>query len=305
MKKLTLGRMIVALVMILFCCMVGIALTGCRGGLFGGRQSPDAGKGDIKVYEIHFASNANSIANIGNAGTQSPMYQAPEGDVETAPAAGGTGAYVTTPTMPASGAQNAGTLAAKYGMQVINDGNKRSAETDTSAAAQLVAGNTQTQAGMNPATTQRQGTSNAGGSVTGTNEANPTRQTTVPVNLSGTGTAAQTPTATIAGAGSQPGAVSGGTTDATEATAPTTLTDTIPTAEAGTTGVETVRKVVANADGTLTVTTDQGTHTGKLLSQPSAAGKPYVFMRSDNVPVTMTATGDLANQLCAGCGETQ
>ncbi len=166
--------------------LVGCACTGCRGGLFGGRQSPDQGNGDIKVYEIHIAPEAKSVVNIGNAGLQSPLYQAPK-DGST-PAEGNGATRVTTPTMPAStGTGNAGTAAGETVMLIVNDGNKRTAESDVAAAAQLLAGNTGTQGTQTPAQVQRQGTATPTSTSTATPTVTETPTIAVPVSLAGQG----------------------------------------------------------------------------------------------------------------------
>ena len=196
------------LILLLSAALLLVALcAGCRGGLLGGAGA-EAGRPTIKVYEVHFATGANSIANIGNAGTQSPMYQSPE----TATEKDGAGPYFTGGTMPASGGTNAGTAQGKYVQQNVNDSNKRSAESDISAAAQLLAGNTQSTGTQTPAQVQRQGTATPTSTTTANPEHNPALQVNPATALTGQGTAQVTnPTSTLVGASSQPGAVTGGT----------------------------------------------------------------------------------------------
>lgn len=143
--------------------LVGCTTCGCRGGLFGGRMNPagdGAGRSTIKVYEINIAENARSIVNVGNAGQNVPMYQARE----QAGTQDGEGAVrVTTPTMPATGGANAGTAAGENVILTVNDGVKRSAETDAAMAAALQAGVTGSTMGQTTPVGQRQGTSQGTG----------------------------------------------------------------------------------------------------------------------------------------------
>jgi hypothetical protein len=282
-----LGVMLVLLAALIF-------MSGCKGGLFGGSHSPDVGTPPIIVYNTINHPGSRSITNNANTGTLSPMYQAPEGEVEAAPAAGT--AYVTEPQMPASGAQNAGTQANKFGIQVINDGVKRTAETDLSAAAQLMAGNTQSNAGQTPATAQRQGTATPTATQTANPEHNPALQVNPATALTGQGTAQVTnPTSTLAGASSQPGAVTGGSGtgtatsgDRTDTTDRTDLTDR-----------ESVTAVTANADGTKTVTTASGkTMTGKAMGPfQSGTETVWVLLLADGTAVRLNATGANATAL--------
>jgi hypothetical protein len=280
-----------------------LALTGCRGGLFGGAGADAGLTREIKLYEIHFATGANSIANIGNAGTQSPMYQSPEAATET----DGAGPYFTGGHMPASGGTNAGTAQGKYVQQNVNDANKRSAETDASAAAQLMAGNTQSTGTQTPAQVQRQGTATPTSTTTANPEHNPALQLNPATALTGQGTAQVTnPTSTLAGASSTPGAVTGGTGAATGQTGQTS-----PTGQTGLTGQtgqttstagELVTTVTANPDGSKTVTTDTGTsYTGKIADvfPPTGTGTETtaVLLLSDGTPVKLRATGDNALRL--------
>lgn len=146
-----------AWLIVLVLAAAGCTTCGCRGGLFGGRMNPtgeDAGRSTIKLYEITISPNARSIVNIGNAGTQSPMYQAAEGEAGETP--GGA-------TMPAEAGTNAVTAQGKYVLQGVNDATKRSSETDAALAAALQAGVTGSTQGQTTPVGQRQGTSQGTG----------------------------------------------------------------------------------------------------------------------------------------------
>lgn len=275
--------------------LVGCTTCGCRGGLFGGRQSPDAGKGDIYVYRIQNEPGSRSVTNIGNAGTQSPMYQAPEGVIEGG-GGDGAGTYVTTPAMPANGAQNAGTAAGKYILQTINDGVKRAAETDTSAAAQLIAGNTQSQGTMTPATVQRQG------------EATTTSTATQTPTQTKTTTIAPATALTGAGDASVPGAsaIAAGPTSAPVVTTanPVAAPAAVAPVATGTAQYETVTTVIRNPDGTYSVTTDAGNaYTGTVIAVPVNGGTMAQITRANGQKAYLMATGANAELLCPGCSE--
>jgi len=266
MKTLTLGRMIVALVMILFCCMIGIALacavSGCAG--FG------SGTPKTALYTFNIAKDAKSTIVVGSAGTQTYMPQT----LEVADVPDATKLTATTgPELLASGATAAGVAKGKMSQVIVGaDNAKRTAENDVSAAMQALAGNEQTTAGQTPAMVQRQGEAAATGTTTSTPMA--TKTTTVKIPLTGQGSATVDDASTNTGTGT--------------ATPSETAT---PAAEAGTTGVEVASKITKNADGSYTVVTDKGTHTGELLRTPTEAGGQYVLLRTDGSPVAFTCVG--------------
>lgn len=190
--------------------LVGCTTCGCKGM---GKGPEDLGRGTMKVYEFNVASNAKCVFNIGNAAAQAPMYQEGEAAVEEASGE----AYVSTPAMPATATTgNAGTAAGKYIIQTVNDGTKRSAETDAALAAAL---QSQTQASQQ-GTVAPQGL--RGGTV-GTTTGNPvstptlTDTTTIAPNLpiTGQGTAQVTSPAAGAGGGSATGGAGSGTANST------------------------------------------------------------------------------------------
>ncbi len=156
--------------------LVGCACTGCRGGLLGGAGA-DSGRPGVTMYTFNNAEGAKCTIVVGSAGTQTYMPQLPEG--------------ITTDSKAASGQMN------QWG---TGGSMNRSAEMDLSAALQSLAGNTQTQAGQTPATTQRQGTASANASATQTPTSTDT--TAIPIAVTGQGTAS--PTAQAAGPASTP-----------------------------------------------------------------------------------------------------
>lgn len=218
-----------AWLIVLVLAAAGCTTCGCRGGLFGGRMNPagdGAGRSTIKVYEINIAENARSIVNVGNAGQNVPMYQARE----QAGTQDGEGAVrVTTPTMPATGGANAGTAAGENVILTVNDGVKRSAETDAAMAAALQAGVTGSTMGQTTPVGQRQGTSQGTGG-SGSAETTTTDTTSIapqanvaPGGLAVGSTAApqQSPgTTTASGTGTQQAAAAEAPAATTEATAP-------------------------------------------------------------------------------------
>lgn len=140
--------------------LVAILFTGCRGV----SQGPEKqGTSNLKVYEINIAPNARSIVNIGNAGTQSPMYQAEEGATGETP--GGA-------TMPAEAGTNAVTAQGKYVLQGVNDAVQRSAEQDLATALTAANGLQQSQVGQTQPVGMRTGT----GTGTQTLDSQPTQQ---------------------------------------------------------------------------------------------------------------------------------
>lgn len=271
---------------------LALAMSGCRGGLFGGAGA-EAGKPTIKLYEVNFAAGANSIAIIGSAGTQAPMYQG----AEAATPAGAPLSMGVAGGLPgAAASENAGVNGGKYAMQTIKDGTKRLAETDASAAAQLMAGNTQSAGTQTPAQVQRQGTAAPTSTVTANPEHNPALQVNPATALTGQGTAQVTnPTSTLAGASSQPGAVTGGSGTGTATSGDRTDT----TDRTDLTGGETATAVTANADGTKTVTTASGkTLTGKAMGPfQSGTEEVWVLLLADGTAVRLNATGANATAL--------
>jgi hypothetical protein len=181
-------------------------------------------------------------------------------------------------------------------MQTINDGNKRAAETDTSAAAQLIAGNTQSQGTMTPATVQRQGEANANATATQT----PTQTKTTTI----------APATALTGAGdaSVPGAsaIAAGPSAAPAVTTanPVTATAKLAPVATGTSQYETVTTVVKNPDGTYSVTTDKGNaYTGTVIAVPVNGGTMAQITRADGTRGYLMATGANAELLCPGCSE--
>lgn len=223
------------LVVVAICGILAAMLPGCKGM---GKCPDEAGIGrTIKAYEINIAPNARSIVNIGNAGQNVPMYQ------ETEQAAEGSAPYYTGGQMPASaGTGNAGTAQGKYVIQTVNDGVKRAAETDLATAATVASGLQQSQVGQTAPQTQRDGASTGTQTQTSSPQQNDATQIApnTPVST-GSGTSQVTsPTATQAGSGSTPGAVTGGSgagtqTGATTTTPATTTSGTSTATEATTT----------------------------------------------------------------------
>lgn len=164
------------LLVLLGILVAGCATCGCRGGLFGGAGA-DSGRPGVNMYTFNIAEGAKSAIIVGSAGTQSYMPQLPEGTTADAKAASGQMNQWGT-----GGSMN------------------RSAELDLSAALQSLAGNSQTQAGQTPGTTQRAGTTTA----TGTQTQTPTKTTTVAPATALTGQGTASPVAQAAGPASTP-----------------------------------------------------------------------------------------------------
>jgi len=118
---------------------------GCRGGLLESTSPEGAGllKGGLTLNTVYNHPHSRAVTNVASVGTNSPMYQAGEGASEDNPGAAvenpKMGAYVTTPTMPATGAGQAATGSGKYVIVVAGD-LTRQAEMEISSIASMLAG---------------------------------------------------------------------------------------------------------------------------------------------------------------------
>ena len=180
-----------------------------------GRMNPQAdrqqGLGVPKVYEVHIHPGARSIVNIGNAANQTPLYQAAD-QGGPQPAEGNGATRVTTPSMPATATTgNAGTAAGENVLLIVNDGAKRTSETDAALTAAMQAGVTGSNLGQTAPQAQRQSTSSGtGGPGTATTSTTDTTAIAPAIPVAPGGTAAVTnPSNAAAGPASQPGPVGG------------------------------------------------------------------------------------------------
>jgi len=190
---------------------------GCRGGLLESTSPEGAGllKGGLTLNTVYNHPHSRAVTNVASVGTNSPMYQAGEGASEDNPGAAvenpKMGAYVTTPTMPATGAGQAATGSGKYVIVVAGD-LTRQAEMEISSIASMLAGAKASNLGQGAAPALGPGAAGgAGAGPTGTVAPATIVQPVVPIAAARGATAgAPGAAASAAGAGGTAGPASGG-----------------------------------------------------------------------------------------------